>query len=320
MIIDGLEDAIAELAKGPHDTRQWLTHGIVEPDTTDSHSVMFNDPDGNPLPNGILVMVKLVSRGMVVPCRIASHAAGEGEGEYCPFGPGDEVLVGIADGDERSGCYIVGRMSNSADVFPTTVAGQDVTNNSISFKRIITPYIVETASSLQFRQAKTGASWSIDPLGNIIFSDGEGNLLTLSESVLMLQESTGSALLQIDVEKKTIALQSGQTSLLLDDANGGQFMTPGILQLVTSGGGYAAGHGVTLEQVVILIESALIAFGAGLTPPALPPVVLAAMALAIPAAGALPLGTLAPLITIGLQSPPDPSGSIPGIGRPGFLY
>jgi hypothetical protein len=314
------------------DTRQWITHGIVEPDTEDAHSVLFMDSDGNPLPNGILVMVKLVSTGIVVPCRVTSHAAGEGEAEYSPFGPGDEVLVAVADGDERSGCYILGKMSNGPDVFPQTVAGQDVTQNSISFKRIQTPYILETASSLQFRQASTSASWSIDPTGNIIFSDGEGNNLVLNQSALILQESTGSALLQIDPEKLTIALQSNATALHLDDANGSSFISSNTLQIVTSGGGYALGHAITLEQAINLITNMVIALGTVavcapgssfvILPPTALTVIPAAIAASIAPLTEVPIaGPIAGAISTALAgSVPDPSGTLAGIGRPGLLF
>ena len=316
-----------EAFAGPgQDTRQWITHGIVEPDTTDSHSVMFMDTDGNALPNGILVMVKLVSTGNVVPCRVVSQAAGEGEAEYSPFGPGDEVLVAVSDGDERSGCYILGRMSNGSDAFPQTVSGQDVTQNSISFKRISTPYILETAATYQIRQALTGASWSIDPTGNVIFSDGEGNFLALNQSALLFQESTGTALIQIDPEKKTVAIQSGATALVLDDTNGSSFLTGGTLSITASGGGYALGHAITLEQAVNLIQAAVIALGTQAFPPfaITPAQALLAMESAIPAAvlpaTSLPIsGPIAEAIALALSSPPDPSGTLVGIGRPGFL-
>lgn len=309
------------------DPRQWITHGIVEPDTDDAHSVMFMDSEGNPLPNGILVMVKLVSTGVVVPCRVTSHAAGEGEAEYSPFGPGDEVLVAVADGDERSGCYILGKMSNGPDVFPQTAAGQDITQNNVSFKRIQTPYIFETAASLQFRQASTGASWSIDPTGNILFSDGEGNALVLNQTAIILQESTGSTLLQIDPDKQTIAIQSNATALFLDDANGSSFNSSNTLQIVTSGGGYGLGHAVTLEQVVMLILAAVPIIGAtgvvALGPGGLvitPVQAIAGMMAALADAAEFPIAPLLPAIQLALALPPDPSGSVPGLGRQGLLF
>lgn len=303
------------------DTRQWFTHGLVEPDTEDAHSVTFMDGDGNPHPNGIIVMVKLVMSGIVVPCRVLAHAAGEGEGEYSPFGPGDEVIVAVADGDERSGCYIVGRCSNGPDVFPMTVAGQDVTQNNVSFRRISTPYIFETSASYMVRSATTKASWSIDPTGNVIFADGEGNMLSLSQSTILLQESTGTALIQIDPEKLTVALQSNQTALLLDDKNGASsFITPGTFMFVTSGGGYASGHAVTVEQLTAYIFAVITSIGSLFTIPLTPPAVLTLMEAIIPLASTSTIAPFTALITTALAVPADPAGLIPGIARAGLLF
>jgi hypothetical protein len=328
------ESTIQDLFSFPGaDTRGWIEYGIVESSSEGGPSVRFNDDDGQPLENGVLVDVTLQPSGITVPCRILSATAGSGEGEFSPFGPGDEVLVGVPDGDERNGCVILGRMSNGKDIFPQAVAGMDVTNNSVTFRRLKTPYIMETAASYMVRQASTGASFSIDPTGNITFGDGAANLLALSHSVISLQEATGSTLLQIDPGAQTLSLQASSsagsaTTLVLDDANGSVFMTGQTLSLITAGGGYALGHAITMEQVVCMFKAFCIAVGT-----ANPAVLTGAALAALATTGVLFPGMVAKLdasvlvppldtaaVLLALQHTPDAAGISPGFGRAGLMY
>jgi hypothetical protein len=347
--LNGTFDAATarEAFAGPgQDTRAHLSLGWVQPDTDGKHSVSFTDDDGTPLPNGVRVLVKLEPSGTLVSCMVGSQVSGEGETEYHPCGPGDIVVVGLMGGSER-GCVILCRINLSQDSFPQAVAGMDVTQNNINFKRMLLPYVIETAGSYMVRQG-TGASWSIDPTGNIIFVDGEGNSLSINQTALTLQESTGTASIQINNIDFTASLLSGGTSITVDDYGSGQAGFPGV-SIITGGGVQiitgtglpvftAPGHAVTLEQVVVLVESYFLAFAGLLAPLAAPLTgtsLGAAMlimgldpgtgtgtlgAAAIPLATTLPLSTDAPILTVALKAQvPDPTGLIPGIGRPNFL-
>lgn len=250
---------LRESLAGPgQDTRQWVSYGIVQPNAGDSRSVRFDDGDGNPLPHGALVDVKLEPSGTIAPCRVSGGMeAGAGEGNWSPIGPGDEVLVVLPEGDERAGCVIIGKLSNAKDKFPRKVAGQDVTQNNIAFKRMVSPYILETGASYMIRSALTGASWSMGATGNLIFNDGAGSMLALSPDAIILQESTGTALLQIDPSKKNVVIQADTSSLLIDP-NAASFTSPGTFAFNLAGMN-ASGHAITFEQTVGLILNAMVA-------------------------------------------------------------
>jgi len=336
------------------DTRQWMSYGLVSDATDDEPSVLFDDEEGNPLPHGVLILVKMVPSGIVVPCRVLATAGGSGEGSFSPFGPGDEVLVGIPDGDEKSGCVILGRFNNGKDTFPRTVAGMDVTKNNVSFHRIATPYIMETASSWMVRSAATGASISIDPIGNVLLADGMGSTIAVNQTVISMQEASGGALIQIDPVLKSVTLQSSggessATTFQLDDTGGASsLMTGGTMNIVTAGGGYAMGHAITTEQVMqitkALTQILIAVIGTASTAAAAPlvgPSPQGAAALTALGAALSILSTIEPFSIVssvisalsgnalivgdiqaiagGLAFPPDPSGSNAGIGRPGFL-
>ena len=243
--------ALRDLVRGPGiDPRQWISYGIVDADSPDAHSVRFNDDNGQALPEGVLVAVTLQPSGIAVTCRVSSLNAGSGEGEFSPYGSGDEVIVAIPEGNERAGCVIIGRLSNAHDVFPQAVAGQDVTNNDTTFRRMKTPYVLETGASYMVRSALTGASLSIDPTGAVIINDGEGAMLALNQSIISLQDKTGAVMLQMDPDALTTTLQADTTSFQLA-AGASTFLSSGTLNIGT-GGLPGAGHAITLEQVVNL--------------------------------------------------------------------
>jgi hypothetical protein len=345
--------SLRDLFSGPGvDTRSWLEYGQVQPDSGDSHSVRFNDEDGNPLPQGVMVDVKLQPGGIILPCRVGGHLAGTGEAEYSPFGPGDEVLVAIPSGDERQGGVIISRLTNTYDTFPRQVAGQDVTLNNVTFKRLKTPYILETAASYLVRSALTGAQLAMDASGNLFFSDGEGSLLSISQSVITLQTPKGEALLQIDPVGFSVALQSNATSLVLDDANGSNFLSGNTLSIGTLGINPGQ-HAVTLEQVLGIIANTICMLGNTLAFDQLGPYASAAWSAGAPAlltaifAGVIPgcvlptpVGTgglpgglldalgLAVLLPVALGQPdlhgpdkpiPVPAPFAPGLGRGGLF-
>jgi hypothetical protein len=244
-----------DLFAGPGaDTRSWMEYGQVQPNSGNANSVRFDDEDGNPLPQGVLVDVKLMPSGIILPCRVGGHVAGLGEAEFSPFGPGDEVLVAIPGGNERNGGVIIQRLTNLSDTFPRTVAGLDATQNNITFKRLRTPYILETAASYLVRSALTGAQIAMDASGNLFFADGEGSLLSISATTVTLQGPGGNALVQIDPEQNNVAIQSNATSLIIDDTNGSRFLSGNSLSLGTLGINPGQ-HAISLEQVLNLLAN-----------------------------------------------------------------
>ncbi len=348
------EGHFRDLGMGPGgDTRQWVSYGIVEPDASGSeHSVRFKDGDGQPLPHGALVDVQLQPSGIVVPCRVMMRTAGSGEGEWDPIGPGDEVLVAIPGGHERGGCCILGRTSNNRATFPSTVAGQDVTNNSVVMRRYKSPFILESGSAVLFRNAATGAQLALDSTGGVIFASGDKHMLAMTASAVSLSLGDGSASFQLVPDKSQATIQAVGTSMLFDDV-ASIFQSGGTLQFQLAGG-FGQGHAVTLEQVVGLLINYTVMLGVALKACA-PPVALDAGILASPATldafissivlgaaspvpcvppapggifAAYPLTFLAPapggaiaaaMASSWTLSSIDPTGTIPGVGRPGFL-
>jgi phage baseplate assembly protein gpV len=310
------------------DPRSWCTMGLVQPETSTQKSVRFSDDQGNPLPYGVLVDVKLQPSGLVVPCRVAGQCAGSQEGEWHPFVGGDEVLVMIPDGDERNGGVIVGRLNQKFDVFPTTVAGQPATGNQIAFKRLIAPYALESGTAVILRVAPTGAALTLDQTGDTYLSDGNGNTLFLRSDLVSLQLADSNAAVQLDPNTNSVTLSagSGNSTLTLDgsDSSASQFQSSGTLA-VTTLGNPGQNHATTTEAVVNLLSAFLTAAAAAATaPPALvaffasfsAPATLAAI---IELAAVLPVDpVLGAAISAGLQIPKGQSGD-PGLGSPGFM-
>lgn len=325
------------------DTRQWSSFGTVDPG---EKSVIFTDENGDPSPIGPIVVVTLHPSGITVPCRVAGSVAGQDEGEWFPFLPGDEVEVIVNEGDERAGCVIVGRLNQSIDRFPLTVAGQDVTKNTFGFKRLRTPYIIETASSFMIRSAVTGAGLTIDQEGNAFFISGDGHKIVLHGSFLKFGNADDSTFLQIDTDGDSVMLQGGGTTQFVLDKDASTFFTMGTLDVGT-GGAAGSGHAITVEQVICLLVNFLHFmklnlptlsgdFNTLFNPATFPAPLDAALAQWIQLAGTpSPLtaatggGNMAQLpLTFGpfgaikaslVSNPlPDVTGLIPGIGRANF--
>jgi hypothetical protein len=302
------------------DPRHWVSIGIVDVDTPQNRSVRFSDQDG-PLPQP-LVNVTLQPSGLPVSARVLQGVSGAGVGEWHPFVGGDEVLLLVPGGDEGLGAVIVGRLSNSIDKFPTNVAGNDTTQNSVAFKRFSEPFVMESGTSLTFRISSHGGFLSLDGTGNATLTSGSGHYLALHDDLVSLQTKDTSCMVQIDPSAQTVFLQASDTQLLLQPTASGasHFLGPGTLSLITMGGGYAPGHAVTLEQVTVLLWALATGIGALLIPTLTPPEVIALVNVAL--AGAV-VGTVAPFvaaINAGLSTPPDPSGTTPGVGRAGLLF
>jgi len=236
------------------DTRAWSSYGIVEPDGSGGeHSVRFNDESGNPLPHGVLVDVKLQPSGNVVPCRVGSQCAGNGEGEYHPFMPGDEVMVMIPEGDERAGCVIICRLNQSHDVFPTTVGGMDVTGNTLAFKRHIAPFIVEVGSGYSIRSAATGASLTVDQTGQWFLTDGDGSQLAMTADVVQLMTPDNLSGIQMNVADDVVLIKADTASFVLDDLLGSKFQSSNVLSISTCGNP-GLNHVCTTEAVMQILS------------------------------------------------------------------
>jgi hypothetical protein len=327
---------------GARADKQWTSVGVVVADNGAS-AVTFNDANGNPLPQGYLVTVKLMPSGVTVACRVSSQVAGNGEADFYPFVANDEVQVIVNEGNERANCVIIGRLNQSFDVHPTSVAGQDSTSNTFGFRRIIAPYILECGNSYLIRNALTGAFFSIDKTGAITATNGDMHYLAIGHDFVGLVLGDNSAVMQLLPATSQVFLQANGTQLLLDN-DASQFLTTGTLALATSGIG-TTGHAITAEQVLMLIQASITPLGAAIvaafttvmptTPltgangaalaatlaillaPAAPTLLVGAVS----AAAALPIAPpLSAALLAALNIPGDPTGAIPGVGKVGLLF
>jgi hypothetical protein len=272
--------------------------------------------------------VKLQPGGNVLPCRVASSCAGDGEGEWHPFVGGDEVIVLIPDGDEKNGGVIVGRLTQKFDTFPASVGGQTTTGNQVAFKRLLPPYVLESGTALILRNAATGAALTLDQTGNTYLSDGNGDVLYMRSDAVSLELADTAAALQLDpsTASATLSAGTGGTTLMLDGSSSpqSQFQSNGTLAFTTLGNP-GQNHAVSIEAVANLLNSffllasaaattpiSLVAFFASLSAPAV-------LAGAIETAAAIPLDPiLGAAIVGGLQIPKGTTGN-PGVGSPGVL-
>lgn len=309
----------------------WVSHGLVAPESDGQKSVLFDDEQGNPLPYPV-VMVILQPSGTTVPCRVASPVAGVGEGTWVPFIDGDEVLVAVAEGHERAGCVIIGRLNQRLDAWPRRVAGQDATANTFSFRRTIPPHIEETVGGYLIRSAKTGAFLGIDTAGQVTIANGDAAQLHIGADFLGLATADTTVTVQLNPSSQTLYLQGNTATITLDDKDGVTILTPKQL-IVGSAGFQPTGHAVTAEQVLVLIVATLMAYSAAIgagSPGALTGAGLAALfatpvltnpvlATALLTAQTLPIDpTLTAALQVAMSVTPDPT--VPSYGKPGFLF
>lgn len=317
------------------DPRQWVSYGTVDRETPEAPSVVFKDAEGQPSPYGPLVNVTLQPSGVSLPCRVGSFVAGNGEGEWFPFMEGDEVVVLLPEGSERAGAMIIARMNQELDAWPTVVAGQDPTKNTFGFRRMKTPYVVETAASYLIRSAVTGSQIGIDPTGNVIINDGDKGTLLIGPEVIGMASGDENAWVHVLPPSKEVYLGADTATFLLN-ATESKFISEGIISFATAGGA-AIGNGVSAQQVVALLINLLLSLNAtgNFLIPAVPDVVmnaaLAAMAGSTPAAApSVPGGNFAAFATVlgpvgslvaamsNPLAPIDPTGFVPGFGKAGF--
>lgn len=252
------------------DPRQWISIGRVDAQTEDDPDpiVTFDEQLGP------LVKVTLLPSGVPALCRVGMEFAGDGEGEYSPFVEGDEVLVAIPEGNERSGCVIIKRLSNERTPFPLdSVAGQDPTTNTFAFRRRRTPTIEENAGPIFFREAATGAFLSIDSAGVVTLKDGENASLQMSPDAFTYQgpsdESTPPRfLLQLDFDGEHFLVQVDDAIISIGSSGSNPeqntISVPGPLTLGTSGNAPIE-HATTTEAVVNLLFQELTSLAEAIT-------------------------------------------------------
>ncbi len=298
------------------DPRQWISYGTVDEDTDDAPSVNFDEELGP------MINVTLQPSGAPVVCRVAASIAGDGEAEYYPFIAGDEVVVAIPAGDEKSGCVILGRHNNALDVWPQQVAGQDATENKFGFRRMRAPFILETASSYLIRSAVTQAFMSLNAKGEWTMANSAAFMSVASDFVTM-QSIDNDLLVQINLRDRIVALEAGGSLFHLKADGDSQLFTPGRLMIGTAGNVPTVFHGVTAESVVVLLQAVLQTIAVlqpgVLTGAALGGAAIAIMNAAIAQGAVLPATLYTAAMTAALSVPPDPLGVNPGYGVAGLL-
>lgn len=330
------------LARPGMDTRQWISYGIVDNKAAVDGGEPI-DPVSFDEEFGPLVNVTLHPTGLPVRCRVGSDTAGNGEFEYTPFVSGDEVLVALPEGSERAAPVIIRRLTNTRDTFPMeSVAGQDPTNNTFSFRRIRTPRIEEYADSYMLRSAVSGAFLLMSPEGTITLRDGSSGALQMSEDIFGYQNADGDALMQLDKTNGRVSLMIRDAILNLAASDNPDDPTSNLATnssfAVSTLANTAAEHVVTLEQLCSILNRlfavlslSITAVGGPLTSANTAPIFATAGTVELPAALSLAAtapqdAALASAIVGALaaqppkQTPVGPTGQLtPGVGCPGFL-
>ncbi len=271
------------------DTRQWCSFGIVDADEGSSHALEYTTDYGP------LVNVTLQPSGIPVRARVSSMCAGQGEADGEPFAEGDEVILLIPEGDEHSGCVIVGRLNNKLSPYPNTVAGSDLANNA-SFKRRLGPILYESNTAIIFRVAATESYLSLAQDGNATLVSGDQSYLHLGADFLGLQTGDANMVLQANQNTKEWRIDSQDGTHSTFVRFGGS--SPGIM----SSQGFFFGtagqapwqHLVTFEQMVAFVAMVVGAIPGGTSLPLTPQVVAATYILPLMASGLMPLVSLNP--------------------------
>lgn len=305
---------------------QWVSMGIVI-DDPEVPPVEFSKDDGQ-----VYVNVSLEPSKVPARCRVSSFVAGNGEAEYFPFLPNDEVIVVLPLGREDSGAVIVGRLNNQIDAFPMdSVGGQDPTTNSFALRRRRTPTIDEFAGPVTFRNALTGAIFSLDSKGGVTLKDGENSTVQISADALTLQgpstpDTSPKLLLQLNFTEERGLFQVGDAQLLINSSKSGDpsYLTLPADLFVSLGPSQPAESVATIESVLAL----LYVFGSALLPISGAPAALLATAAAV-ALGGPPLNPAAatalaagkPLAATVMKPPANPATGVqlaPGLGAVRF--
>jgi len=311
------------------DPRQWVSFGTVMPETDSIKSVVFDDELGP------LVGVILQPSGIEVSCRVSGMCAGNNEAEYFPFISGDEVIVVIPEGEERAGCTIVGRLNNASDAWPTSVAGTDATKNTIAFRRMRTPFVLETSAAYLVRSAITGAFFGLTTAGAFTMATGDGStgggaLFQLGADTIGFRTKEADTLVEIDVKKKSVdAIAGNATRFHLDPSADSYLYAAGSLKF-SAFGSNPAYHVTSIESVAVLLSNTIVGIGTALGIPGaalvVPGAAIGIVNVAIAASVAAPVPPLTNLasvfagaIALALQVPSDITGNAPGVGSAGVL-
>ena len=234
------------------DSRQWTSMGVVDPDEGSQRAVSY-DPDFGPL-----VHVTLQPSGIPVVCRVGSVCAGSGEADGEAFSAGDEVVVVVPEGDERTGPVIVARTNNTISPYPMRVAGIDVANN-VSFKRRIGPIAYESNTAIIFRVASVESFFSLSQDGNATLSSGDKSFLHIGSDFLGMQTGDAEMVLQANQNTKEwhIESQDGTNSTIM--RIGGS--SPGVYSsqpfTIATQGQQPWQHLITFEQLMAILARVL---------------------------------------------------------------
>lgn len=311
-----------EAQAGPGaDTRIWCSNGVVNADQPSAPAVSFASKVGP------LVSVRLHPSDTDVRCRVASFIAGAGEGEWHPFGGGDEVVVVFPQGSERGGGIIVGRLNNGVDTAPTNVANNDVTQNNLTTRRSIPNYAWEIENGWILRSSTTTAQLALDRKGGWIMSSGDTHFVSLSSTGAILSIANMQSYLSIDASSGQISVNAGKgkAGFLLDPSSGIIFATTSSSVPLAG----PVGRVATIEGTLNLLLCVLGELGALMTPPVTGAQVVAAVTAGladVPAGtcagaigGPIPFTAVSSLLAAALAVPRDPTGLIlPSLGCPAF--
>lgn len=255
---------IRDLLKGPGiDTREWVSYGIVQTDSTeDDRAVAFSEEYGP------LVNITLQPQGVDVRARVAGTVAGNGEGEWYPFQAGDEVIVLLVSGRYEN-AVIIGRMNQEIDKFPTLVAGNEVNTNTFGFRRIKAPYVTEVGNQYIIINSVTNAAFIMEEAGNVTLRNGDLSFLHLGSDFLGIQTNDGTLLMQMNLSTNKIRLahnnDPGKPSFIFDmNGEASNLATGGTLAIGTSGN-FAQFHAVSLESVLAILMAYSSLIGAQIT-------------------------------------------------------
>lgn len=266
-----LTDLAAGLARPGNDPREWVCFGTVRGGTTEDDPCVEFEGDQP------LVRVLLHPSLREVRARVAMDVAGDGEAAWHPFIPDDEVIVVIAEGHERAGCVIIGRLCNAIDKFPSgSIAGQDPRKNNFAFRRTKTPVVHELNGPLMQRSAATGGFISIDDAGVLTLRAGNVNDPDAKEPAPGLQMSPDGISMQDASAKYSLSMgpTNGVFLVLVDDAvlsisssSGGK---PSMLGVPTSfaigtGGNAPIEHVATTESQANVLLNVLLTLAAAIT-------------------------------------------------------
>lgn len=337
-------DLAEGLARPGNDTREWASMATVRGGTTD------DDPCVEWVRGQPLVRVILHPSGTEARARVGMRIAGNGEAEYHPFMPGDEVLVSIPSGNPRAGCVITSKLCNEIDAFPEgSVAGQDPRSNTFAFSRTRTPRVDENAGPVIIRSALNGGFLTIDEAGVLTLrggnvGDGEAKLpapgFQMGPDGIAMQDASAKFALQLNVTDGVFIARADDAILTLASSSStkpSMLGVPGALAIGTAGNPPLE-HAASAESVANFLYWELTSFatmisalgGAPLTGVALGAAIVTwlttggyAVGAATAGASPLPSDVLAAIVeafTAATAKPNTAAGqSRPGLGSPGLL-